>query len=71
MQTKAQATVPAKVTLGAVKIHGPNSTLPEGTREDISTEGPQIKQVTYAEALHMWGKERADELFRGVPEEDR
>jgi hypothetical protein len=67
----ARATVPARVQLGAVKVHGPNSDQPEGTREEIATEGPRIIQVNYDQALEMWGPETAELLFKGVPEEDR
>ena len=71
------ATVPVKVDVGAVKIHGPNSPqvlsgeIPEGFRERLETTGPTIQQIDYATAVSMFGKEKADELFAGIPEEDR
>lgn len=74
---ESRATVPVKVEVGAVKIHGPNSPqvlsgeIPEGHREKLDTEGPTIQQVDYATAVNMFGKDKADELFAGIPEEDR
>ena len=71
MTENAKATVPVRVRVGAVKIHGPNSHEEEGTREEIPTEGPKLVQVTYDMAVGMFGQEKADELFADVPEEDR
>jgi hypothetical protein len=72
-----KATVPVRVKLGAVKVHGPNSpavldgSVPEGHRERLETEGPTIQQIDYETAVKMFGREKADDLFQGVPEEDR
>lgn len=76
-KTESRATVPVKVSMGAEKIHGPNSPrvlageIPEGHREKLECEGPTVQQIDYASAVNMFGKEKADELFAGIPEEDR
>lgn len=72
MPISPRATVPARVRVGATKVHGPNSELaPEGTRENVTAEGPKTIQVNYDQAVDLWGKETAEELFKGVREEDR
>lgn len=65
--TKAPAKVKVRVQCGAVKIHGPNSTLaPEGTREVLETEGPRLIEVTKEVAVSLFGQEEADKIFEGV-----
>lgn len=74
---RTPAKVPVKVSVGAVKIHGPNSPqvlsgeIAEGHREKLDTEGPTVQQIDYETAVKWFGQEKADELFAGVPEEDR
>lgn len=71
MKQETPAKVEVTVEIGAVKIHGPNSHLPEGTREELETEGPKLTEITYSQAVQMFGEEKATEMFEGVPEEDR
>ena len=75
----AKATVKVKATMAAVKIHGPNSPqvlageVEEGHRDPIAMDnpGPQLIEMDYQACLAHFGREKADELFRGIPEEDR
>lgn len=72
----ANAKIKAKATMGAVKIHGPNSPqvlagdVKEGHQEHIEVTNPeQIIEITYEQACQLWGTEQADKLFEGVPKE--
>jgi hypothetical protein len=62
-------TIQARARMSATKIHGPNSPdvisgrVPEGYREDVQCEGPKMIEVDYDQAVFLWGKETADELF--------
>lgn len=66
-QQNDKITVRAKV--GAVKTHGPNSPdvlsgkVPLGFDESIETEGPQLMEVDYEQAVELFGRENADQLF--------
>lgn len=71
MSELAQATIRAKATLTATKIHGPNSPdvlsgrVPLGYEESIEMDEPeQYVELTYLEAVEMFGQEQADALFR-------
>lgn len=63
----------AKATIGAEKIHGPNSPLvisgqvPLGHREPIEVSEPeQYVELSKAQCADMFGQEKADELFKGA-----
>lgn len=68
-----------KATMGAAFIYGPNNPkvlsgeVPLGHREGIAMDepGPQLVELTYQECVAFVGEENADELFRGIPEEER
>lgn len=59
----APATVKAKVSIMPVKIHGPNSDKPEGTREPIDADITKTVELTEAEVREQFGDEIADEWF--------
>ena len=75
----AKTKVKVKATMAAVKIHRANSPdvlsgrVPEGHKEAIAMDnpGPQLVELTYQECLMHFGPDKAEELFRGIPEEDR
>lgn len=59
------ATVKTRVRVQAVKIHGPNSKLAaEGTREEVQVDEPvQTVEISYDQAVEIFGREAADKLF--------
>jgi hypothetical protein len=74
-QVNESGRVRARVRLGASKIHGPNS--PEvltgqvslGHRENVEFDGEsaeQIVELDYESFASLVGREKADEVFRGV-----
>ena len=67
--------VKARVRLGAAKIHGPNSPdvitgkVPLGYREKVEFDAEsaeQLVELDYETFASLVGREKADEVFRGV-----
>ena len=73
----AGATIPVRVGMTGRKVHGPNSPdviegrVSLGHRDEAFTVGvPTIQEVDYDTAVSLFGQEKADELFRGVKEDE-
>ena len=70
----ASGKIKSRVTMEAVKIHGPNSPdviegrVPLGHREAIETQGEQIVELTREQCLEMFGEEETEKLFKDVTE---
>jgi hypothetical protein len=62
------STVPVLARVSAVKIHGPHSDQPTGTRETLESGGPRLVEITKEQAVELFGQEAAEKLFEGVEE---
>jgi hypothetical protein len=74
MESQREATITVRVQQAAVKIHGENSPdvlsgkVSVGHREEVAS-GEKLREINYETAVELFGIEDADELFRGVKEE--
>lgn len=68
----AQATIKCRVSMSGVVVRGPNSEYgPPGQTEPLEFTGgssEQVVQMNYDQAVAHFGKDKADELFKGVVE---
>ena len=69
-RSASEATVKCRVQMDAVVIRGPSGIHGKpGSREHLETQTDKIVEVTYEQAVEMFGQENADRLFIGARED--